>query len=100
MIDVFNELSSQTSDYPFALDTKVLMSDNDIDNITRAEAMGREQYATFGNHTSLRWINHSMIILRKTVFNCLNQVKGKIYSKSKNKVKNMKSGLHHFQKCI
>ena len=77
MIDVFNELSSQTSDYPFALDTKVLMSDNTIDNITRAEAMGREQYETFVNHTSLRWINHSMIILRKTVFNCLNQVKGK-----------------------
>ena len=24
--------------------------------------MGREQYETFVNHTSLRWINHSMII--------------------------------------
>ena len=79
MIDVFNELSSQTNDNPFALDTKVLMSDKAIDNITRAEAMGREQYETFVNHTSLRWINHSMIILGKTVFNCLNQVKGKIH---------------------
>ena len=36
------------------------MSDNAIDNITRAEAMGKEQYQTFVNHTSLRWINHSM----------------------------------------
>ena len=81
MIDVFNELGkrfTEASDNLFALDTKVIMPDNAIDNITRAEAMGREQYETFVNHTSLRWINHSMIILRKTIFNCLNQVKGKI----------------------
>ena len=54
------------------------MSDIVIDNITRAEAMGREQYATFVNHTSLRWINLSIIIFKKTIFNCLNQVKSKI----------------------
>ena len=81
MIDVFDKLGkrfTETSDNLFALDTKVTMSDNATDNITRAEAMGREQYETFVNHTALRWINHSMIILRKTIFNCLNQVKVQI----------------------
>ena len=39
--------------------------------------MGREQYEIFVNQTSLRWINHSMIILRKTIFKCLYEVKGK-----------------------
>ena len=56
MIDVFNELGKQfteTSDNSCALDTKVILFENAIDNITIAEAMGREQYATFVNHTSL-----------------------------------------------
>ena len=56
MIDAFNELGKQfteTSDNLFALDTKVILFVNAIDNISRAEAMGREQYETFVNHTSL-----------------------------------------------
>ena len=66
MIYFFNELGkrfTETSDNLFVLDTKVIMSDNAIDDIARAEAIGSEQYDTFGNHTSLRWINHSMILL-------------------------------------
>ena len=53
MIDVLNESGkrfTETSENLFALDTKVMMSDNAIDNITRAEAMGKEQ--TFVNHIS------------------------------------------------
>ena len=53
MIDVFNELGkrfTETSDNLFAMDTKVIMSDNAIDNITRAEAMGKEQYETCESH--------------------------------------------------
>ena len=91
MIDVFNELGksfTEISDNLFAQNTKVIMSDNVIDNITKAEAMGREQYETVVNHTSLRLINHSMIILRKTIFNCLNQVKEKnLLQQSKKKTK-------------
>ena len=55
MIDVFNELGKQfteTSDYLFALDTKVILFENAIYHITRADAMGREQHETFANHTS------------------------------------------------
>ena len=37
----------------WVVDTKVILFENAIDNITRAEAMGREQYETFVNHTSL-----------------------------------------------
>ena len=44
---------SETIDNLFALDTKVILFENAINNITRAEAMGREQYGTFVNHTSI-----------------------------------------------
>ena len=56
MIDVFNELGKQfteTSGNLFALDTNVILFENAIDNITWAEAMGREQHDTFVNQTSL-----------------------------------------------
>ena len=56
VFNVFNELGKQfteTSDNIFALDTKVILFENAIDTITRAEAMGREQHETFVNHTSL-----------------------------------------------
>ena len=46
MIDIFNELGEQfteTSDNLFALGKKVILFENAIDNITIAEAMGREQ---------------------------------------------------------
>ena len=49
MIEVFNEFGNpftETSDNVFALDTKVIMSENVIDNITTTEAMGREQTQT------------------------------------------------------
>ena len=50
VIEVFNEFGNpftETSDNLFALDTKVIMSENVIDNITTAEPMGREQYESF-----------------------------------------------------
>ena len=56
MIDVFNVSGKQyteTSDNLFALDTKVILFENAIYTLTRAEAMGREQHETFVNHTSL-----------------------------------------------
>ena len=56
MIDVFNELGKQfteTSGNLFTLDTNVILFENAINKITRAEAMGREQHDTFVNHTSL-----------------------------------------------
>ena len=61
--------------------------------------MGREQ--TFVNHTSLKWINHSMNDnIKKNILHLFKSNEGKNSStaKYKNEVKSMQSGLHLFSR--
>ena len=103
MIEVFNELGNpftEASDNLFALDTKLIMSDNVIDNITTAEATGTEQYETFVESHLLKMPFNDNIKKNNLQLFKSGERKHSSAAKSKNKVKYIKSDLQLFQECI
>lgn len=101
VIDVMNELGNpftETSNDLLTLDTKVIMADEVVKNISEAEEIGKNQYKTF---VELRLVKMEKPLYETVPKNNLQLFKygeRKVPSKMKSKLSNMKSDLQLFSR--